>query len=92
MKAETSILARTKAFLYCLLAVVLSSCGNESPVINDKNNPFIVGEITQKTSTHSIYRKNKVSKNGTSIFGSWYEAIILPTGMYNVGDTIRFSK
>ena len=92
MKTKTSILALTKAFFILLVSCCLYSCGNEPPVINDKNNPFIVGEISQKSNTHSIYYKNKISKKGTSVFGSWYEAIVLPTGMYNVGDTIRFSK
>ena len=87
-------LRRTAAIIgYTVLAVVLfASCGNEPPVINDKNNPFIIGEISKKNETHSISYKHELTKNGTSFFGSWYEAIILPTGMYNVGDTIYVRK
>lgn len=29
-----------------------------------------------------------MSRTGTSYFGSWYQAVVLPSGMYNVGDTI----
>ena len=89
MKTKTSILV----VIILLVGCFLFSCGNEPPVFNDKNDPFIVGEISKKSTTHSIYYKNKMRhRNGSVIFGSWYEAVILPTGMYNIGDTIRFSK
>lgn len=85
-----NLTSRTAICLYLVLAVVtFTSCGNEPPVFNDLENPFIVGEISQKSKTHSIYYKNKMSSLGTSFFGSWYQAVVLPSGMYNVGDTIN---
>lgn len=76
------------ALCMVLAVIVLNSCGNEPPVFNNPKNPFIVGEIVQKNKTHSIYYKNEMSTNGSSYFGSWFEAVILPDGMYNIGDTV----
>lgn len=84
-----NLISRTAICLYLVLAVVIfTSCGNEPPVFNNPENPFIIGEISQKNKTHSIYYKNEMSGSGTSFFGSWYQAVVLPSGMYNVGDTI----
>lgn len=84
-----NLINRTAICLYLVLAVVLfTACGNEPPVFNNPEEPFIVGEIVKKNSTHSLYYKDGMSITGTSFFGSWYQAVVLPTGAYNVGDTI----
>lgn len=76
------------------IVLLLTSCGNEPPVFNENGDPFIVGEISEKDSRYSkdgkfsIYYKNTYSGSGTSVFGSWYQAVVLPSGMYNIGDTI----
>lgn len=81
--------------LYTLLvAVALSSCGNEQPVLNDSKNPFVVKSIKEFSETHASYyngfNENSATKN--NVFGSWYGRVVLPKGMFNVGDTIVVSR
>jgi len=78
--------------LTLVLLLGLFSCGKTPPVINNENKPFVVGQIDKYSSTHSIYYKETISTQNIYIFCSWYEAIILPTGMFNIGDTIRIYK
>jgi hypothetical protein len=89
MKNRTSILVGTRHFFYALLAVViLQSCGNRTPII-DGEKPFVVGTIVKYNETHSKYFAID-SKSGEWI--SNFEGkpmIILPSRMYQIGDTIK---
>jgi hypothetical protein len=81
----------TRYALYTLLvAVALSSCGNEQAVLNDTKNPFVVKSIQEFSETHASYYNgfNEKSATGNNLFGSWYGRVVLPKGMFNVGDTI----
>ena len=76
-------------FILLVICCLFSSCGVEPPVMNDEHDPFIVGEIKQRNSTHSIYIKDRTTHRYTSF--SSRECIVLPTGVYNVGDTINMN-
>lgn len=69
----------------------ITSCGSEPPRFNESD-PFIVGKIEQRTETHSMYYNNVLSMSGESILGDWRQKVVLPTGMFNIGDTIIFKK
>ena len=80
MKNRASALVRVRHLFYALVAVfILQSCGYDTPIIDGKY-PFIVSSIEQWSETHSIY----VNDN----FQGDY-AIVLPSRMYQIGDTIR---
>jgi len=73
--------------LICI--IILTACGYETPKLNDIETPFVVDKIKQIDNTHSKYQANNVNAGGGyNLFGSWQCVIILPTGMYNIGDTI----
>jgi len=83
---------KTIKFLVLLLfSITLFSCGHDIPKFNDPQEPFVVGEIERWNQTHSIYYGQTIYCR-TSFFGSWYQAAILPSGMYNIGDTITLTK
>ena len=72
--------------------VFLQSCGVVTPKINDRDHPFIVESIEQVSTTHSKYNSKSVNTQVSYLFSTWTESIILPTGMFNVGDTIKLYK
>lgn len=72
------------------LIFILSSCGNRTPIIGSEY-PFIVYKITSYNSTHSIYTSNNW-ESGAYYPGAELPEIILPSGAYNIGDTIRFTS
>ena len=81
--------------LYTLLvAVALSSCGNEQPILNDSEHPFVVNSIEEFSETHASYYNgfNENSATRNNLFGSWYGRVVLPKGMFNIGDTIVVSR
>ena len=83
-----------KNLLKCgFIAVVIcfTSCGNEQAILNDPKHPFIVTGVSSYSETHSSYYNDGIGDlSGTvnNLCGSWYARVVLPTGMYNVGDTI----
>lgn len=79
---------------YTLLVAVFYSCGNEQAILNDKENPFIVESISYFNKTHSSYYNgfNKKSSTKNNLIGSWHGRVVLPKGMFNVGDTIVVSR
>lgn len=78
-----------KTILLFLFIGSMVSCGYETPKLNDTENPFIVEKINQVNLTHSKYYGNdNLAGGGYNFFGSWTPVIMLPTGMYNIGDTI----
>lgn len=72
-----------------LLLLSLSSCGARTPIISGES-PFIVDKISRYDDTHSKY----TARDGESgVFRSNFSknpVIVLPSRMYNIGDTIRF--
>jgi len=79
-----------KLFINLIGLILLIGCDYATPKIGSKTKPFIVYKITKYDSELSRY----VSRNqGTeTLTGSAYTSIILPTGYFNVGDTITFKK
>ncbi len=81
---------------FLLLSFILFGCSDRTPIINS-DSPFIVEQIEcvrpQNGCNMSIYygRTYDMGKNS----GLWFEtapAIILPTRMFQVGDTIVLER
>ena len=88
MKNKKSIIVRVLHFFYVLLSVVIfQSCGNVVPII-DGETPFVVESITKYNDTHSIYIAGNY-ECGRYVPFDGLPVIILPSRMYNVGDTIK---
>lgn len=78
-----------KKLIFLLSIILLTSCGYNSPKLNDKTDPFIVNSIEQTDlEGMSIYYTEGI--NGTIDNNLWSirGCICLPTGYYNIGDTI----
>jgi hypothetical protein len=70
-----------------LMVVNVTSCGKQSPIIGGET-PFVVESIKKYDDTHSEYYSVSI---GSGNFVSGLEGkpmIILPTGMYQINDTI----
>ena len=88
MKNKTSILVGIRNFFYMLLSVVIfQSCGNVVPII-DGEAPFVVESITKYNDTHSIYIAGNY-ECGKYVAFDGLPMIILPSRMYQIGDTIK---
>jgi hypothetical protein len=76
-----------------VLTILLTSCGNETPILNGEE-PFVVDKVTSYNETHSSYYSLKFA-TGSSVsnnfIGSHRARIVLPNGLYTVGDTIIFN-
>ena len=68
-----------------ILSLLLVSCNNTNTPIIDSSKPFIV------TNIESI-RGNGMSKYSNHSTDFINQSIILPSRMYNIGDTISFLK
>lgn len=73
-----------------ILLTTFTSC-NHVATLNDPENPFIVTEIEQMSSTHSKYSDWNTETIDTKNPHD-NQSIILPNGLYNIGDTIYFYK
>ena len=72
-----------------LLAVLLTSCGNE-PVIHEKQNPFIIGRIEKVDDNLWRYERQKWGPNLSNLFSSGRQSITTDYELnYKVGDTLR---
>ena len=70
-----------------LMVVNITSCGHQSPIIGGEV-PFVVEKIKKYDDTHSKYYSVN-SGSGELVFGVEKKPmIILPTGMYQINDTI----
>jgi hypothetical protein len=75
-----------KNLLLLLVILIVSSCGYTTPKIGSETEPFIVIEIQHYNEKQSRYIGSpNADDNEISVF---CPAIILPTGMFNMGDTI----
>jgi len=70
-----------KITLSLILILMMTKC-IKSTYINSKGNSFIVTEIKRYNRYNSIY----ISDINTTLR---YQKIILPTGWFNIGDTIK---
>lgn len=72
-----------------LLAVLLSSCGNE-PVIHEKDNPFVIGRIEKVGDNLWRYERQKWDANLGNFFSYGKQSITTDYELnYKVGDTLR---
>lgn len=80
-----------KYLILILLSFSLGSCYYSSPKLNDNKNPFIVTKIEQSSSLFSNYYCMRQGTEEVGL-GSITTRIILPTGYFNIGDTITIEK
>ncbi len=78
-----------KCFIVALL--VFAGCSYETPILTDNSRPFLVYKITRHNDSLSAYYSHG---GGVHTFpGLFLEksntVIILPSGMFDVGDTVR---
>jgi hypothetical protein len=66
-----------------LLLLLFTQCSNENIKVYDTNYVFVVCNIKRIDKTYSKYDNKNYNER------ILYKEIILPTGWYNVGDTIR---
>ena len=74
--------------------ITLTSCGYSTPVLNSEEQPFVVYKILPYYGENDSFVKY-VSRNqysGTVTWETSNTALILPKGMYNIGDTIKLFK
>jgi hypothetical protein len=87
MKQKFSINRLTLAFASLLLAVVLSSCGEENKFPNSQSK-FVVTRIEpNKTKGTSIYLAEPIGKMDLNMSHTWFVDSI---GRFNAGDTLCF--
>jgi hypothetical protein len=78
---------KTAIALYAMLAVVLSSCGEETKYPNSQSK-FVVTRIEpNKTKGTSIYLVEPIGKMDLNISHTWF---VDSVGRFNAGDTLCF--
>jgi len=75
--------------IFILLVFTLSSCGDYTPMLNSKN-PFVVHSIVNIGHGFSEYYGNVDASYDNFLGGR--PTIVLPTKMFNIGDTITINK
>lgn len=76
-----------KKLIYLFMIVLLIQSCTSSPILEGET-PFVVDMIIEYDDTHSIYH-SKYTKGGTNYITTRTNAeIVLPTGYYQIGDTI----
>jgi hypothetical protein len=89
MKTKTLILSITKAFFILVFISCFYSCAS-TPII-DGNKPFIVNKIKFIDNGMCEYQGGSEARyNGNSY--SRQPTIVLRSGLYNIGDTITWTK
>jgi hypothetical protein len=76
-----------KIVLLIILIYLLQSCGNRIPVI-DGPDPFVVGSIERYSLTHSKYYSDNLNSGVNSFLSQSNPVLILPSRMFQIGDTI----
>lgn len=90
MKTKTSTNLLTLAFASLLLAVGLSSCGNES-VRHTKDEPFIIMQIEKYENGQVKYSKGRYERPFKEFFAAGKQSIIFDNDLgYKIGDTMSF--
>ncbi len=76
---------------YGFIAVVSCFCScSTTPIIGSEQNPFIVVKIESIDDKYCNYYGNRKSRYGAN-FNHDYPEIVLPKGLYNIGDTVRIN-
>jgi hypothetical protein len=76
--------------LILVIASFLQSCGGDRTPILDGSKPFVVGAIEKMSDSHSIYySENYASGHSTGFITEDSPAIILPSRIFQIGDTIK---
>lgn len=79
---------------FLLLSVILFGCGDRTPIINS-DVPFIVDKIERYSNDGSLSTYYGRTYSMGDVRGIWFEkypSIILPTRMFQVGDTIVLER
>lgn len=79
-----------KYFFYCMILIMLVSCESKTPII-DGSKPFIVNSIIDVGNGMSKYiGPTSACYTSKETFNALSPEIVLPSRMYNIGDTITF--
>lgn len=70
----------------------LTSCGYDRPLLGMHNKPFVVDKIVKYNNDFSFYRTKISSGYVVNKSLSRRAELVLPTGMFNIGDTITISN
>ena len=83
-----------KLLLILTSILLLTSCGYDTPILNNPSNPFIVEEIELVDDVNTVRYKSSFAHGSQdySLLFSWGAAIIAEKGLYNIGDTITLQK
>ena len=81
-----------KKLVILIFVIILTACGHDSPKFNDFNDPFVVDKIEHYAGNLSLYTSRVSKGNVDNYFWKGTACIALPTGMYNIGDTIIIKK
>lgn len=79
-----------KTILLLTILFVFTACGNQSAKLNDEKYPYIISTVEKHNSTHSRYYAHCRCGYSANLFNLMDARIVLPTGLYTVGDTIVF--
>jgi hypothetical protein len=77
-----------KLILVLAISLALMSCNRPAPVIGDASNPYIVVKVQYYTKDNCRYIGTLNASTSNNWLNVLRPAVILPRGMYNVGDTI----
>ena len=76
---------------YLILLLIFVCCGYKTPILTDNECPFVVKKITYHNDSLSAYYSE--IGGGVRTFCLFEHpltaAVILPRGMFSVGDTVR---
>ncbi len=77
--------------LILILCLLLISCGSNPPKIGDKEAPFIVVTVEKYTDKLSRYYSERQEDGRAEALFTSYHEVILPKGLFAVGDTIKLN-
>lgn len=81
----------TALIVICILGLSMFSCGYDTAMIGHEERPFVVTKVKLVRKEPKMSRYYGKFGNGVAdnVFGSWRAAIVLPSGLYSAGDTIK---
>lgn len=85
MKTKILFLSLTKVFIVLSICCFFSSC-DSTPIIDSKN-PFVVNQINEIGDDMSEYYGGNSARWGANPL-SGRPSIVLPSRIYNIGDTV----
>lgn len=78
----------TLIVVFSITILITQSCGNRTPII-DGEVPFVVGKIVKYDDSHSEYYAIHYGSGKFLVNTQSYPSIILPSGLYQINDTIH---